>query len=72
MDNEIVARLEAAPMGALAMVQVRGGELLPIERVPGGWYLDGDVVVASADVAEGAEEVWLICGDDPFDERDYQ
>lgn len=47
------AALEALPVGTVARVVIATGETLDITRCPGGWYLDGDLAVASADVAEG-------------------
>lgn len=65
MNEHIEATLRAEPVGAKAIVQVDGGEMFLIEKVhEDGWYLEGDLVVASADVAEGAERVWLLFGED--------
>lgn len=45
------AALEAAPLDTTARVTTADGERLTVRRVPGGWYLPGDVVVASGDIA---------------------
>lgn len=45
--------LEAAPLDTVARVTTADGESLTVHRVPGGWYLPGDVVVASGDIADG-------------------
>ncbi|MEE3127068.1 MAG: hypothetical protein VX494_07630 [Actinomycetota bacterium] len=66
--------LEEAPLDTLAQVVTSGGEPLTVVRVPGGWYLPGDMAVASADVAwAGPREVALLdgFGDTPFDRADY-
>src|SRR4051794_15791617 len=47
------AALEAAEMGTLALVETAAGDQYVVERVPGGWHLEGDVVVTSGDVAGG-------------------
>jgi hypothetical protein len=46
------AALEAQPPGTVAHVRLRG-EVLTIRRVDGGWYLPGDLVITSGDVADG-------------------
>ncbi len=45
--------LEALPIGTVARVVTADGEAFSVERVAGGWYLPGDVVVTSGDVADG-------------------
>lgn len=70
--------LEAAPLHTLARVVTAGGETFDVQRVPGGWYLPGDVVVASGDVAEGQPRAVSLLpdedyrGEDAYDERDGQ
>ncbi len=45
--------MEAAPVGARARVTIADGtETLTVTRVPGGWYLEGDLSVTSGDIAE--------------------
>lgn len=61
------AALEALPLGAAVLVTA-GGASHTIHRVPGGWWLDGDLTVASGDVADGRPaEVEVVdpFGDDP-------
>lgn len=71
------AALEAAEPGALAHVTTGEGEDFVLQRVEGGWYLPGDVVVTSGDVADGrptAVHLWArpeYRGEDPFDDRDW-
>ena len=75
LDTADPARLEAAlealPRGTAVRVSA-GGAAHIIHRVPGGWYLPGDLAVASADVAQGRPdeaEVLDPFGDDPaYDE----
>jgi hypothetical protein len=43
------AALDAVPLGHWIEVET-DGELFRLVRVPGGWYLPTDVVIASADV----------------------
>src|SRR3954447_11543030 len=76
------AALEAAPLGTPAHIEPADGEHLTVTRVPGGWYLPGDVAVASRDVADGrpravsllrdaaygGEEGWLVLADQDPDE----
>lgn len=67
------AALEALPEGTAVRVTGEGGEHV-VHRVPGGWYLPGDVVVASGDVADGRPSGVVVLGDlfgeDPYDEGD--
>ncbi len=46
------AALEAAPLHTLARVVNDSGAFI-IHRVPGGWYLPGDLTVTSGDVGDG-------------------
>ena len=46
------AALEAAPLHTLGRVVNDSGTFI-IHRVPGGWYLPGDLTVTSGDVADG-------------------
>ncbi len=65
--ERLEAALEALPTGAAVRV-VTDGEEHVVHRVPGGWYLPGDVAVASADVAEGRPTLVEVVdpgGDDP-------
>jgi hypothetical protein len=47
------AALDAVSPGTVARVVTATGETLAMTRCPGGWYLDGDLVVTSGDVADG-------------------
>lgn len=47
------AALEAAPLHTVARVTTPAGETFDLTRTASGWYLPGDVVIASADVVEG-------------------
>ncbi|MGZ8741672.1 MAG: hypothetical protein ACXWXO_01990 [Nocardioides sp.] len=59
------AALEAAPLDTVAQVTTVDGERLTVQRVPGGWYLEGDVVVASGDIADaGPRAVSLLRDED--------
>lgn len=65
--DRLEAALEALPQGAAARV-VAGGEEHVVHRVPGGWYLPGDVVVTSGDIAGGHPTLVEVVdpgGDDP-------
>ncbi|GAA0985535.1 hypothetical protein ENKNEFLB_01407 [Nocardioides aquaticus] len=64
------AEMEAQPAGTLARVVTADGEPLTVRRVPGGWYLPGDLVVASGDVAGALprEVSVLLDQDQPSDE----
>ncbi|GAA1962818.1 hypothetical protein GCM10009798_23240 [Nocardioides panacihumi] len=70
------AALEAAPLDTLGQVTV-DGQTHNIQRVTGGWYLPGDVVVTSGDVADGRPDAVSLLrdedyrGEDPYDERDW-
>lgn len=68
------AALEATPPGTVARVTLAGGEEHIIHRVAGGWYLPGDLTVASGDVADGRPESVEVLddlfGDEPYDEGD--
>lgn len=52
MTADLEAWLEAQPAGTWVKVTL-AGEALRVVRVPGGWWLPGDLVVASGDVADG-------------------
>jgi len=57
IDTSIPATLEealdAAPLGTRAPVTIAdGSETLTVMRVPGGWYLPGDLTVTSGDIAD--------------------
>lgn len=58
------AALDAVPEGCWVEVTADDGGLFLLVRVPGGWHLSGDVVVASADVAEGRPVRVEVLGDD--------
>lgn len=47
------AALEATPVGAVAHVRSQEGDVFTLHRVDGGWYLPGDLVITSGDVADG-------------------
>lgn len=57
------AALEAQPEGCWVEVLVKG-ERLFVVRVPGGWYLPGDLTVASADIVGGRPTRVDVLGDD--------
>lgn len=59
------AALEALPEGTEVEVEVAGEELVLV-RVPGGWHLPGDVVVASGDVADGRPTRVEVLDDGPW------
>lgn len=62
------AALEALPPGTAVRVTTPDGADHVAHRVEGGWYLPGDVVVASGDVADGRPsrvEVLDLFGEDP-------
>jgi len=61
-----VSTLDAVPEGHWIEVTTNG-ETFRLVRVPGGWYLPGDVVIASGDIPPVSVEV---LGEDPYDERD--
>jgi len=46
------ADLEAVPLGHWIEVTT-AGETFRMQRVPGGFYLPGDVTIASGDVCDG-------------------
>ena len=58
------AALEAAPVGTVARVTTPDGVRLYPRRVPGGWYLPGDMAVASADVVAGQPRAVALLRDD--------
>lgn len=69
-------QLEAAAPGTVARVTAADGEEHVVHRVPGGWYLPGDLAVTSGDIA-GAEPTAVALlgqverfGEDPCDEED--
>lgn len=47
------AALEATPPGTIVHVHGANGEVFVVHRVDGGWYLPGDLVIASGDIADG-------------------
>src|SRR5438477_418443 len=57
------AALEAQSEGCWVEVTVAGERLLVV-RVPGGWYMPGDLTVASADIVEGRPTRVEVLGDD--------
>lgn len=57
------AVLDALPEGTWIEVETEGETFL-VQRVPGGWVLPGDVVIASGDVADGRPERVEVLGDD--------
>lgn len=61
MTADLEAWLEALPEGTWVEVTV-AGEALRVVRVPGGWWLPGDLVVASGDVADGRPEGVAVLG----------
>jgi hypothetical protein len=59
------AALDAAPLHTLARVVTSDGQVLHVHRVPGGWHLEGDLTVASGDIADGRPSaVSLLLGED--------
>ncbi|GAB3434739.1 hypothetical protein GCM10027517_03130 [Phycicoccus ginsengisoli] len=78
--DALEAALEAAAPGTVARVVGAEGNFV-LRRVEGGWYLPGDLVIASADVAEGRpgvvelmsdtdEEALLLLADSDSDEAE--
>lgn len=61
--DALEAALDATPPGTVARVHGAEGEWHVIHRVDGGWYLVGDLVIASADIAEGRPTVVEILSD---------
>jgi len=72
--DRLEAQLEAAPLGTCARIEHEDGAVFHVYRTPGGWYLPGDMAVASRDVVDG-EPVSVallddLFGEDPYDEED--
>jgi hypothetical protein len=66
------AALEALPEGQLVEVTCDAGAF-GLVRVPGGWWLPGDLAIATADVVDGCPsrvEVRGLFGDDPVPTSD--
>lgn len=60
--SALEAALDGLPVGTWVEVTT-ARETFRLRRVPGGWYLPGDVVVASGDVVDGRPESVRVLND---------